>query len=98
MPRIRLIAMDMDGTLLAGDGRTIPRDNVLALRRAADRGIHLALATGRLPDDAGFFASDAGLPMHILAINGSVRVDEPLGDVVSARFIPAASARAISAV
>ncbi|MBE5808075.1 MAG: Cof-type HAD-IIB family hydrolase [Clostridiales bacterium] len=96
MPRIRLIAMDMDGTLLAGDGRTIPRDNVLALRRAADRGIHLALATGRLPDDAGFFASDAGLPMHILAINGSVRVDEPLGDVVSARFIPAASARAIA--
>ena len=96
MPGIRLIVMDMDGTLLAGDGRTIPPDNVRALRRAAGRGIRLALATGRLPDDAGFFALDAGLPMHILAINGSVRVDEPLGEVVAARFIPEPTARAIA--
>lgn len=96
MPRIRLIVMDMDGTLLASDGRTIPRDNVRALHRAADRGIHLALATGRLPDDAGFFAADAELPMHILAINGSVQVDEPLGEVAAARFIPESTARAIA--
>ena len=96
MSGIRLIVMDMDGTLLAGDGRTIPRENVRALRRAADRGIRLALATGRLPDDAGFFALDAGLHMHILAVNGSVRVDEPLGKVTVARFIPAPAARTIA--
>ena len=96
MAGIRLIAMDMDGTLLASDGRTIPRENVRALRRAAEKGICLALATGRLPDDAGFFALDAGLPMRILAVNGSVRVDAPLGAVSAVRFIPEPTARAIA--
>ena len=58
---IRLIAMDMDGTLLAGDTWRIPPENARALRLAAARGIRLALCSGRLPDDAGFFALDAGL-------------------------------------
>ena len=98
MKKIRLIVMDMDGTLLASDGRTLSQANISALRRASERGIRLALATGRLPDDAGFFALDAKLPMHILAINGSVRVDEPLGKVISAQFIPEYSARAIASV
>lgn len=79
---IALIAMDMDGTLLAPGGKTIPEKNLAALRVASARGIHLALASGRLPDDAGFFAFDAGLPMHILALNGGCVADEPLGDLV----------------
>ena len=58
-------------------------------------GIHLVLATGRLPDDAGFYALDADLSMHILGINGSVTVHQPLGEIAVARFIPEAGARAI---
>lgn len=95
MGTIRLIAMDMDGTLLGEQQGIIPPANVEALRRASKMGIHLALASGRLPDDAGFYALDAGLPMHILGINGSVTVHQPLGEVAVARFIPEAGARAI---
>ena len=43
---IRLIATDMDGTLLGDRLDRIPPENVRALREAADAGITLALALG----------------------------------------------------
>ena len=81
---IRLIAMDMDGTLLLPHTTPGPRisDNCLRALREADRaGIHLAIASGRMPDDASFFARDMGLPMHILSLNGGCIQMEPLGEI-----------------
>ena len=51
---IRLIAADMDGTLL-DDEKRIPEENLRALRACAERGIEIVPATGRtirgLPDE-----------------------------------------------
>ena len=44
---IRLIALDMDGTLLGADHATIPPRNVSALREASARGVKIAIASGR---------------------------------------------------
>jgi len=92
MEPIRLIAMDMDGTLLTSHPRVIPSENIEALRRAADAGIHLAIASGRLPDDAGFFALDAELPMHIIALNGSAVMEKPLGQIMERHYIDSQTA------
>lgn len=92
---IQLIAMDMDGTLLGSDHFHIPEGNLSALRQAHERGIHLALCSGRIPDDASYFALDAGLPMHILGLNGGCRLDRPLGPIVQSDYMPAAAARRI---
>ena len=43
----RLIAFDLDGTLLDND-KHIPEENLLALHEAAERGVILAPATGRI--------------------------------------------------
>lgn len=91
MDPIRLIAMDMDGTLLTSSPRIIPPENTEALRLAAERGVHLAIASGRLPDDAGFFAIDADLPMHIIALNGSTVMERPLGNILESHYIDAAT-------
>lgn len=52
--KIRLIATDMDGTLLADDKKT-PPENIRALEECAARGIEIVPATGRtmrgLPDE-----------------------------------------------
>ena len=46
MPRFRLVAMDLDGTLL--DSRhSVPERNRLALEHAQRQGVKLALVTGR---------------------------------------------------
>lgn len=47
MNDIRLIALDMDGTLLGADHHTIPRRNVDALRAASALGVKIAIASGR---------------------------------------------------
>jgi Cof subfamily protein (haloacid dehalogenase superfamily) len=43
---IRMIALDLDGTLLGADGRVSPR-NLAALLAAEEAGIYIAIATGR---------------------------------------------------
>lgn len=88
---IRLIAMDMDGTLLVPNpspNAPISSAVLAALHEANDAGIVLALASGRMPDDAGFFAHDAGISMHILALNGGCCLDEPFGPIIDSHSMP----------
>lgn len=98
MRPIRLIAMDMDGTLLTRiDPVTacIPPENADVLRRCHEAGIHLALVSGRMPDDAAFYAADAGLPMHIIGLNGGVILDKAFGDPLCEKTLPEATARRV---
>lgn len=98
MEPIRLIAMDMDGTLLTRiDPVTacIPPENAAVLHRCHRAGIHLALVSGRMPDDASFFAADAGLPMHIIGLNGGVSLSSPLGQPLWEDTLPEDAARTV---
>ena len=44
---IKLIATDMDGTLLNDDHATVSQRNVDALQRAAEQGIEVVISSGR---------------------------------------------------
>jgi len=46
-PPVRLVAIDMDGTLLPTFGQVVSRRNARALRALQDAGVTLAIATGR---------------------------------------------------
>ena len=48
-PPVRLVAIDMDGTLLPAMTQTIGERNARALRAAQEAGIAVAIATGRRP-------------------------------------------------
>ena len=88
---VRMIAMDMDGTLLThcSDGPSyISRANLAALRLAHERGIVTVIASGRMPDDAGAFAVDARLPMAILSLNGACIQREAMGPIVKSSPLP----------
>ena len=54
-PTIRLIAMDMDGTLL-NPAQQLSPGNWQALLEAQAAGIRLAICSGRMPADAAAFA------------------------------------------
>ena len=68
----RLIAIDLDGTLLDGDGRVTER-TVAAVRSAAQAGHRIVVATGR-PPSVAFPATRAlaGLASHIVGANGTI--------------------------
>ena len=45
-PAIRLVALDLDGTLLNREGHVTPRTRA-ALQAAVDKGVYIVPATGR---------------------------------------------------
>lgn len=71
---IRLIATDLDGTLLAG-ANNIPEINVRALQEAERRGVQVVLASGRSYSSVRLIARKIGLKSPIISANGG-RVDE----------------------
>jgi hydroxymethylpyrimidine pyrophosphatase-like HAD family hydrolase len=70
---IRMIAVDLDGTLLGADGRCGAR-NLAALKAAEDAGIHVAVATGRRHCYALHVLRELGLREETILVssNGAV--------------------------
>jgi hydroxymethylpyrimidine pyrophosphatase-like HAD family hydrolase len=83
---IRLVAIDIDGTLLDRAGN-IPDENRRAIAIALDRGIEVALVTGRGFTFARPVAERLGLPVVVVASNGAIvrRLD---GTTVLRRLMP----------
>jgi hypothetical protein len=73
MPQPRLIVLDMDGTLLNSSGHISER-NLAALRFAEDRGIEIAIATGRRHCYAMRVLRDVNRPATsaLISSNGTV--------------------------
>lgn len=71
MSDVRLIALDVDGTLLRNDGTVAPEDRA-AIARALSRGITVTLATGRLSSSTLPFARELGLDATLVCADGAV--------------------------
>jgi Cof subfamily protein (haloacid dehalogenase superfamily) len=90
---IRLIAMDLDGTLLDNQGR-LPAENARTVAEAAARGIEIVLATGRRFDSARAFAAQIACEMHVISSNGAL-VKTVAGETLDRRLLPVAMARKV---
>ena len=74
MPDIRLIALDLDGTLLNSDKKLSP-ENEAALRRASERGIEIVPSTGRFYGGMPDFIRDLPYVHYAITINGAEVLD-----------------------
>lgn len=68
---IKLLALDLDGTLLNSEGK-ISEGNKLAIRKAEDAGVKVTIATGRRFRDARPVALEADFNAPILTHNGAL--------------------------
>lgn len=73
-PRIRLLALDIDGTLLTSERAVAPRTRA-ALDRARHTGVRLVLVTGRRLPSARRIARDLGGDVPLVLHNGALVVD-----------------------
>lgn len=73
MKKPRLIAVDVDGTLL-DDAKRLPPENREALREAADRGIVIAIASGRMVASIERIQDLLGIDCVLVAYNGALIV------------------------
>jgi Cof subfamily protein (haloacid dehalogenase superfamily) len=88
---IRLIALDLDGTLLNSRGELSPR-NREAIAAARRRGARVALVTGRRFRDARPVALELGLDVPVIAHNGALTKHARTLETVAARLMPAEAA------
>lgn len=90
---IRLIALDIDGTLLDGDG-SIPEPNRQAIARAIDAGVEVALATGRRYDFARPIFEALPGPLTLILSNGAI-IKTREGETVMRSLLPLEVARTV---
>jgi hypothetical protein len=85
-PQIKLIGIDVDGTLLDSRGQ-LPAENLSAISEAVERGIHIAIVTGR----SFFFALPAVEalpdPLTLVVHNGAIARTRA-GDTLMRRLMP----------
>ncbi|WP_315121079.1 Cof-type HAD-IIB family hydrolase [uncultured Clostridium sp.] len=66
----KLICIDMDGTLLNKDSEVSKR-NIEAIKKATDKGVQVAITTGRVFVSANYYADVIGVKTPIIASNGA---------------------------
>lgn len=67
---MKLIAIDLDGTLLGHDKKVCP-ENVTAINEALHSGVKVVIATGRHYQDAKRLIASTGLQLPIIGSNGA---------------------------
>jgi Cof subfamily protein (haloacid dehalogenase superfamily) len=95
MSPIRLIALDLDGTVLDSSSR-VPEDNRRAIARAIELGIEVAIATGRRYDFALPILEQLPSPLTLVLSNGAI-VKSREGTTLMRRLLPRAIARGVLA-
>lgn len=90
---VKLIAMDIDGTLLDSQSRLSP-ENIAAITEAAERGIEIVIVTGRRFHSARWTVDALPCDFHVIATNGAL-VKSKDGITLQRHLLPAHIARRV---
>lgn len=91
---IRLLALDLDGTLLNSRGRLSDR-NRKALAQARELGVRTALVTGRRFRDARPIALELGIDIPLISHNGALTKHARTLETVAVTLLPLETAREV---
>ena len=94
-PPIRLLAIDIDGTLLNSQFQ-IPAANLQSLRHAHQAGVEIILVTGRRHTFALPIAEQLGFDLYLISSNGAV-TRSLSGELFHRDLLPVATARELCA-
>ncbi|MBQ6470280.1 MAG: HAD family phosphatase [Lachnospiraceae bacterium] len=87
MPDIKLIALDLDGTLLNSDKVLTPRSRA-ALQAASEKGIWIVPATGRFYKGMPEVIRSLPFVRYVITINGAAVFDAETGEDIYSADIP----------
>ena len=88
IPDIRLIATDLDGTLLGDDHISVSERNARALRAASEQGIRLAIASGRTRSELAHVLECLPFLDYLIQANGAAVTDLKSGRILLSDDIP----------
>ncbi|HLV94176.1 MAG TPA: HAD-IIB family hydrolase [Candidatus Acidoferrales bacterium] len=90
---IKLIAMDLDGTLLNSESK-VPEENARAIAEAAARGIEILIVTGRRYHSARLIVDTLPCELHLIVNNGAL-IKSREGETHQRFLLPAGIARRV---
>jgi 5-amino-6-(5-phospho-D-ribitylamino)uracil phosphatase len=90
---IKLIAMDLDGTLLNSESK-VPEENARAIAEAAARGIEILIVTGRRYHSARLIVDTLPCELHLIVNNGAL-IKSKEGETHQRFLLPAGTARRV---
>jgi Cof subfamily protein (haloacid dehalogenase superfamily) len=91
---IKLLALDLDGTLLNSSGK-IPEANKKAIRRAEEKGVLVTIATGRRFRDARPVGLELELNAPLITHNGALLKYSQTLETVAVSLLPVETVREI---
>jgi Cof subfamily protein (haloacid dehalogenase superfamily) len=92
----RLVALDLDGTLLGANAVLSPR-NLSALRQLAQQGVHICIITGRIPATAKVVTAAIDFPHLLAGYNGALITEQPTGKELYRAWLQPAQVREVLA-
>ena len=91
---IKLIAIDLDGTLLNNDLVISPRA-VRAIKEAENRGVKVTLCTGRMYASAYPYAQELGINIPLITYNGALVKNSADDEILYKRNLPLEDAKRV---
>lgn len=91
---IKLVALDLDDTLLTPDGLVSPESRRV-LHKLKERGVFVTIATGRMYSSAVQIARDLGLDVPLITYQGALIKTTESGAVLRSLHMPADLAREV---
>lgn len=82
----KLVAIDIDGTLLNSRGELSARTKDV-VRRVSSRGVHVVLTSGRVSDSVGRIANELNASKYIICDNGALIYDNEEKNIIEASYI-----------
>ncbi|GAC1368680.1 MAG: sugar-phosphatase [Ktedonobacteraceae bacterium] len=92
IPEIKLLAIDIDGTLLTPE-KTITERTRAAIQQAQAEGIIVTLATARRYGNSKQFADELGISIPLITCDGALIISHPEAKVLHTNALPAALAQ-----
>jgi len=92
--KYRLVAIDMDGTLLNSE-KKISEKTVMAVRKAVEKGLIITICTGRPIKGIAPYIETLGLDIPFMAYNGALIVMGKSGEIIFKQCLEPDDARAV---
>ena len=84
---IKLICIDMDGTLL-NNHHEVSTENIKAIKRATSKGVKVAITTGRIFCSAKYYSNFIGIDTPVIASNGAFIREQNSEEIIYSNPIP----------
>ena len=97
MSRIKLVVLDLDGTLLWPD-HSLSAENAAAVRACRERGVEVTLASGRSFQAMRKYAEALAITSPIIALNGGTTIEPQSGAIHVKAMLSPAQVQHISAM